>query len=55
MPIRGPRSAMPTKGKPPTNIFSTNGKQKNPPTESKHKALLKYAVHRGAAPITYKS
>lgn len=29
--IRGPKSAMPKKGGKPTNIFSTAGRQKNPP------------------------
>lgn len=35
--IRGVRNPMPMKGGKPTNIFSTNGKQKNPPLAASQK------------------
>lgn len=45
--IRGVKNPMPKKGGSPTNIFSTNGKQKNPPLGSGFKPNLTGSVLRG--------
>lgn len=45
MPVRGLRSIWPTKGKPPTGIFSTRGRQKVDSTaDFDNKSVQSYAL-----------
>lgn len=48
MPVRGQRAIYPEKGRRPSGIFSTSGRQKLDGTDGYRKGLMNYALGKSA-------